>query len=79
MTDNGKKSYELIKVTLIDGSMQIDFNHDVNISLISHALRIASLELDNQIIASQQPKLVQPSTSIPIVGQDILDRIRRQE
>lgn len=79
MSDNGKKPIELIRVELVDGSMNVNFGK-VNAALISHALRIASLELDNQIIAAQQPSTIEvaPPNFKPIVGQDIIARLRRK-
>ena len=80
--DNGKKVIGLVKVELIDGNMVVSFGGGLNTALISHALRIASLELDNQIIAAQQKPQssieVAPPNFKPIVGQDIVDRIRRR-
>lgn len=51
MSDNGKPKV-LVSVTLQDGKMAItygNFNH----ALLSHAMRMASLQLDNMIIQSQ--------------------------
>ena len=58
------------KVELVNGSMKVSFG-DFNLALISHALRIANLEIDNIIISSQQAK------SSPIeVPKTIIDKLR---
>ena len=66
MSDNGKAKKTLIEVSLYDGKITIDFAKDVNMALISHSIRLASLELDNAIIGGQQQKeeIVKPSGTI---------------
>jgi len=61
---------EVLRVTLKDGSMHVDFNDKVNMALASHALRLASLQLDNAICKGNAP-LVQ--THLP---PDITNRLR---
>lgn len=74
MSDNGKIPKTLIKVDLKDGAMKIEFAHDTNIALLSHALRLANLELDNQIIASQAKQSpIQKVSQLP----NILKNMRR--
>jgi len=57
MGDNGKLKGEqlLLKVTLGGGSMKVTFGPH-NMALLAYALRRASLQLDNQIIASEAAK-----------------------
>ena len=55
MTNNGKKKRLVLRVELEDGKMDVTLG-DCNIVLISHAVRLVSLEADNLIIGNQQPK-----------------------
>lgn len=48
MSDNGG-SIDIVRVQLINGKMYVKFGGS-NIALNSHAIRLASLELDNKII-----------------------------
>ena len=74
MTENGNP--EVIKVTLIDGSLKVSFGK-YNTALIGHALRLANLKLDNVIIAQQAPKpsALDIKQTIPA---DILKRMRQK-
>lgn len=67
MSDNGD-SIEVLKITLKHGSITVNFGQ-VNIALISHALRLANLELDNKIIASHSvaPEVKQVNLNSSIV------------
>ncbi len=54
--DNGTGRKLLVKVDLVGGKMDVVFGRDIgNIALVSHALRLANLELDNILIGQQQP------------------------
>lgn len=55
MSNNGKV-ITLLSVTLENGAMSVNLGHKCNIALISHALRLANLHVDNAIISSQAPK-----------------------
>ena len=70
MTDNDKDK-ELLKVTLRDGSISVHFG-EVNLALITMAVKMAELELDNQIIGMQNKE---PSV-IQTMSPDILKRLR---
>lgn len=80
MSNNNKPKHPdeklILKVTLLDGRISVDFGQ-VNLALISHAIRLAGLQVDNQIIASQSPK---PSKiDIPKGAVDgIINKIRRR-
>ena len=70
---NGDK-IELIKVSIAGGNMVVDFGKH-NIALLSHALRVAGLHLDDMIVEkeivaeeSEKPKIVIPP--------NILDKLR---
>jgi len=52
MTNNGKKII-LVQVELVEGRMRVHFGGN-NIALNSHAIRLASLQLDNSIMAKEQ-------------------------
>ncbi len=54
MNDNGG-SIDILRVTLKNGKMFVVFGGS-NIALNSHAVRLASLELDNKIIAMEAKK-----------------------
>jgi len=54
MSNNGKP-IDLLRVTLRDGKMFVVFGGN-NVALNSHAVRLASLELDNKIIQMAQEK-----------------------
>lgn len=71
MTDNGHGK-EVVKVNLHDGKLSVVFGN-VNIAIISHALRLASLELDNQIVGANNE---QEKSGIE-VPKTILDKMRR--
>ena len=77
MSDNGKKLKTLVKVELDNGKMSIelDLDKDTNVALVSHALRLASLQLDNALIG----KAVEKESNIKTVSQlpDILKRMRK--
>jgi len=81
--DNGKviPEIELVKVILKEGHMAVTFGK-VNITLLSHALRLANLQLDNIIIGSQTQKdqsgiKIVPGINQMPLGQKIIDKIRR--
>jgi len=69
MTENGN-GQEVVKVMLKDGKITVTFG-DANLAIISHALRLASLEVDNVIIGNQQPK------SNLTVPKTVIDKMRR--
>ena len=71
MTDNGKGK-EVLKVMLHDGKLSVHFG-EVNMALVSHAFRLASLELDNLICLQQQ----QQKKSDIEVPKTVLDKMRR--
>ena len=54
MGNNGG-TIDIVRVTLRSGKMHVVFGGD-NIALNSHAVRLASLELDNAIIANEAKK-----------------------
>ncbi len=53
MSDNGEKVKKIVSVTLEDGKMRVSFGAE-NMALISHAIRLASLNLDNAICQKEQ-------------------------
>lgn len=55
MSSNGDKK-EILTITHEKGKMFIHFGTDVPLALVSHALRLASLQLDNAIIGMTQEK-----------------------
>ena len=55
MTNNGKKKRLVLRVELNEGKMEVTLG-ECNMALLSHAVRLASLELDNLIIGANQPK-----------------------
>lgn len=57
MGDNGG-SIDIVRVQLVNGKMHVVFGGN-NIALNSHAIRLASLELDNKIIAMAAEKAAQ--------------------
>ena len=61
------KDIELIKVTLRDGKMEVKLAA-VNLALLSHAVRLIDLEVDD--------KLLNPEFSPIAVPQSVRDRIR---
>lgn len=69
MTDNNKPK-DILRVEIDDGKMSVHFGK-FNMSLIGHALRLANLQLDNEIIKSQ----AKPS---PIAIPDSVKRILRR-
>ena len=71
MSDNGDGKV-LVKVELGNGGIRATFGQ-CNLALISHALRVASLELDNIIIAHKQKKEEKPLIVMP---KTILDKLR---
>ena len=71
MGDNGKASQELVKIILEDGNMKVELA-DTNFALLSHAIRLASLELDTCIVAKD---LKEQESKIQ-VSKSIIDRIR---
>ncbi len=56
MSDNGGVVKQLVTVELKEGSMNVSFG-ECNLALLSHAVRLASLELDNLIIGANQPAI----------------------
>jgi len=67
MSDNGKAKKTLVEISLYEGKISVEFaKGNINMALISHAIRLASLELDNAIIAHNQPKedIVKPNSTI---------------
>ena len=73
-TKNGQ-GIEIIKVTILNGKMKIDFGK-CNLALISHAVILLLTHLQNLIIAGQQPE--QPQIEAPgmPISQDIINKIR---
>jgi len=74
MSGNGelKPARLLIKVDLTrEGKMEVTFGK-FNLSLISHAIRMASLTLDNEIMKPKEPSKIVP------VNQVIPDDIRKK-
>ena len=59
MSNNGEPvkdvPQDLLRVSLKNGKMDVRFGK-YNTALLSHAIRLASLHLDNMIIAAQAPK-----------------------
>lgn len=54
--NNGKKNRLILRVELDEGKMNVTLG-ECNMALISHAVRLVSLEVDNLIIGAQaQPK-----------------------
>ena len=81
MGDNGKSQpVVLMNVILNGGSMQVKFKDNINTALLSHALRLANLQLDNMIIKNEEARseklgnLIKPSLTIP---NDVLKRMRK--
>jgi len=72
MSDNGVK--DIIKVTLVDGQMKVSLA-SVNLAILSHALRLTSLQLDNELIKREQAKI--PKVSPISVSPDILKQLRK--
>ena len=72
MGNNGKV-ITLMSVTLENGSISVNFDQKVNMALVSHALRLANLQLDNAIIAAEASK--KSSIIAPPKG-GITDRLR---
>ncbi len=70
--DNGGEKVTLIKVDLEKGSMHVEFAQTSNVALLSHALRLANLQLDNMLIANAQKN--DQSSIIKATG--IINRIR---
>ncbi len=71
MTNNGH-GQEILSATLKDGTITVNFNHDINMAVISHAMRLTNLELDNAIIAMQTKK----KSNIE-VSQNVIDRMTK--
>jgi len=71
MSNNGKPKIEILKVTIQDGSMRVEFGK-VNSALLSHAIRMASLHLDNMLIGSEQE-----DKKIVSAPPNIIDKLRR--
>jgi hypothetical protein len=82
VSGNGGPDRVMIEVVLRgDGSMQITFANGMNIALLSHALRLAGLHMDNMILRSQErTEKIAPASGVPNVTPDhvqkILDRIK---
>jgi len=70
MTENGN-GQEVVKVMLKDGKMTTTFNTGLNMAVMSHAIRLLSLELDNAIIGNQDKK---SNIEVP---HTIIDKMRR--
>jgi len=76
MSDNGKKTITLVKAVLDNGKINVSINKDTNIALVSHAIRLLSLDLDNELMArvmDKEESSIKPVTQLP----DILKRMRR--
>ena len=71
MSNNGD-SVEILKVTQKGGQLSISFGA-VNLQVISHALRLASLQLDNHIVGMSQKQAVVPQAQIP---KGLMDKLR---
>lgn len=71
MTDNGHGK-EIVKVVLRDGKMYPTLG-EVNLALLSHAIRLLSLELDNLIVGMQAEK----NKSNIEVPQTVVDKMRK--
>lgn len=52
MSNNNGKAIDILRVTLTDGRFNIIFGSN-NMERIGYAIRLASLQLDNAIIAKQ--------------------------
>jgi len=74
--DNGVKKINLVNAYLEDGKINVSCNRDVNITLVSHAIRLLSLDLDNELMARVMKKeqgSIKPVSQLP----DILKRMRK--
>lgn len=71
MSNNGNTPKTLLTVTLKDGSMKVEFDK-CNTALLSHAIRLASLHLDNMLIGHDAQK----ETSEIAISENLLKRLR---
>lgn len=69
---NGKQN--VVSVTLEEGKMNVNFGAGISPVMISHALRMASLTLDN-ILISQQAKADEDNKS-SIIPVDVMNRMK---
>ena len=72
MTENGE-AMEILKVTIHSGDINVTFGTK-RVEYLSHAIRLASLELDNMIIEQYQKK--EDSAIVKATG--LMDRLKRK-
>jgi len=77
MSDSNKEEVILVKVILKDGSMDVQFNKNINSALISHALKEADAELLNALLISRAKKQEDKKEDFSIIkATNIVNRIR---
>jgi len=68
MSDNGEKERDILKVVYQGGEVKVMFGTG-NVAYLTHALRVAGLEVDNYIIGLEAKKaaestIIKPPDSI---------------
>ena len=53
MSDNNEKEKEVIDVKLKEGRLTIEFNNEINLELLSYAIKLLELQFNNIIVAHQ--------------------------
>jgi len=78
MSNNGAKKTLVVKVELHDGKLDVEIGN-VNLALVSHAIRLLGLQIDNIIIAkeshNQEQKIQTPDMKITIPN-SVRDKLR---